>query len=133
MEDAAGLVILAHGGSWERRVQATSLAASAAALGRRVDLVLFFAALAAWVEGRWDALDPEPPVLPERLAASGFPPLSELLAEGRANGKVRLWACTTSARLLGLDGAAVQARVDVLAGWPTFARLIGEAGRVVTF
>ena len=67
------------------------------------------------------------------LEAAAFPPLSSLLAPGRESGAIRLYACSASTRLLGLDPAAVQVRVDALAGWPTFARLIGEAERVVTF
>jgi peroxiredoxin family protein len=128
----ADLVILAHGGGWDRRFQVSSLAAATAASGRRVDLVLFFAALAAWASDRWDALDPEPPVDASRLAGLDFPPLSELLAAGRADGRIRLWACSASARILGLDLEAVQERVDVVAGWQTFSRLVREAERVVT-
>jgi peroxiredoxin family protein len=130
---AAELVVLAHGASWDRRFQVSSLAASAAAAGERVAVALFFAALAAWVEGRWDALDPDPPVDPARLAAADFPPLTEVLAGGRESGRIRLYACTASTRILGLDPAEVQRRVDVLAGWPTFARLTRQAGRVVSF
>ena len=127
------LVILVHGGSWDRRFQASSLAASVAAAGGRCDLALFFAALDAWARGRWDDPDPDPPLTAGAIETAAFPPLSSLLEPGRAGGAIRLYACSASTRLLGLDPAAVQTRVDALAGWPTFARLIGEAERVVTF
>lgn len=126
------LLVLAHGGSWDRRFQVSSLAASVAAAGGRCDVALFFAALDAWARDRWDALDPDPPLTAGAIEATAFPPLSTLLAPGRESGAVRLYACSASTRFLGLDPAAVQARVDALAGWPTFARLIGEAERVVT-
>lgn len=128
----ADLLILAHGGSWEMRFQISSLAASAAAAGDRVDVALFFAALDAWVGGRWDEPDPAPPLTAERLEALAMPPLSEILADGRREGRIRLFACSASTRLLGLDAAAVQGAVDAQLGWQSFARMIREAGRVVT-
>jgi peroxiredoxin family protein len=128
----ADLLILAHGGSWEMRFQVTSLAASAAAAGDRVDVALFFAALDAWVGGRWDDLDPGPPLDPARLESLDLPPLSSLLATGREEGRIRLFACSASTRLLGLDAARVQAAVDAQLGWQSFAKMIRESGRVVT-
>jgi peroxiredoxin family protein len=126
------LMILAHGGGWEMRFQISSLAASAAAAGERVEIALFFAALDAWVGGRWDALDPAPPLTAERLAALGMPPLSSLLAAGRTAGLLRIYGCSASTRLLGLDMAKVQGAVDAVLGWQTFARMTSAAGRVVS-
>jgi peroxiredoxin family protein len=128
----ADLLILAHGGTWDMRFQISSLAASAAAAGERVDVGLFFAALDAWAGGRWDDLDPAPPLSARRLESLAMPPLSEMLASGREQGAIRLYACSASARLLGLDLAQVQARVDALLGWQSFSRMIREAGSVVT-
>ena len=128
----ADLLILAHGGTWEMRFQISSLAASAAAAGDRVDVALFFAALDSWARGRWDDLDPAPPLSAERLETFDMPPLTEMLAPGREDGLIRLYACSASTRLLELDTATVQAKVDVLLGWQSFSRMIREAGRVVT-
>lgn len=114
------------------RFQISSLAASAAAAGERVDVALFFAALDSWVRGKWDDLDPAPPLTAERLESFAMPPLTEMLAPGREDGMIRLYACSASTRLLGLDAADVQASVDVLLGWQSFSRMIREAGRVVT-
>lgn len=127
------LLILSQGASWERRYQVSSLAASAAARGDAVDLCFFVAALDAWVRGGWDRLDPEPPVDRERLASLDFPPLTTLLDGARDTGHLRTFACSASTRILDLEPADVQARVDVLCGWQTFAKLIAEADRVVTF
>ena len=129
----ADLLILAHGGSWDLRFQISSLAASVAAAGERVDVALFFGALDAWARGRWDELDPQPPVTAERLEALNMPPLSEMLATGREEGLIRLYACSASARLLGLDTARVAAAVDALLGWQSFSRMIRDSARVVTF
>lgn len=128
----ADLLILAHGGSWEMRFQVSSLAASIAAAGERVDIALFFGALHSWVTGGWDALDPQAPLTAERLESFDLPPLSEMLAQGRTDGLIRFYACSASTRLLGLDAAKVQASVDVLLGWQSFSQMIREAGRVVT-
>jgi len=139
------LLVFAQDDAWESRFQVSSLAASAAAAGQTVQLVLFFAALAAWVEERWDDPQPARVVTAARLAALDLPPLSTYLAPYRQGDTVaaaagseptvliRLYACSASVRILGLDPAAVQARVDVLAGWPTFHRLARGAEQVVTF
>jgi peroxiredoxin family protein len=128
----ADLLILAHGGSWDMRFQISSLAASAAAGGDRVDLALFFGALEAWVNGRWDELDPQPPVPADRLESLNMPPLSQMLEPGREEGLIRIYACSATAHLIGLDLARVQASVDALLGWQSFSRMIRETGRVVT-
>ncbi|HSL81865.1 MAG TPA: hypothetical protein VLF66_03765, partial [Thermoanaerobaculia bacterium] len=62
-----------------------------------------------------------------------FPPLTTLLDGARDTGHLRTFACSASTRILDLDPADVQAKVDVLCGWQTFAKLVGEADRVVTF
>jgi len=61
------------------------------------------------------------------------PPLSEMLAAGREEGLIRIYACSATTRLLGLDPARVQASVDVLLGWQSFSRMIRDTPRVVTF
>lgn len=128
----APLLILAHGDSWERRFQVSSLAASAAAAGQPVDVALFFRALAAWTGNRWDRPEPDPPVTLDRLDSLNLPPLSSMLAPGRERGLVRLYACSASTRILGLGAAAVQETVDAVVGWPTFHRMVRRAERVVT-
>lgn len=126
------LLILAHASHWDGRFQITSLAASAAAAGRQVEIALFFHALEAWVLARWDELDPQAPLTADRLASLDLPPLSEMLADGRAEGKIRLFACSASARFYDLDRALVQSRVDAVLGWQSFAERIHLAQRVVT-
>ena len=132
MAGDGNLLILAHGGSWDRRFQISSLAASEAAAGHPVDVALFFGALRSWVTREWDALDPEPPLEPARLHALGMPPLTSMLKPARGQGLVRLYACSASLRLYGLDAAATQAAVDAILGWQSFARMIEKARSVVT-
>ncbi|MDX1383490.1 MAG: hypothetical protein R3190_07605, partial [Thermoanaerobaculia bacterium] len=87
----------------------------------------------AWVEDRWDAIDPGPAIDAAHLASLGLPPLSELLVGGRQDGLVRLFACSASVRILDLDAGAVQSRVDAILGWQSFARMIESAEKVVGF
>ena len=126
------LLILAHGGTWDRRFQISSLAASAASAGRGVDIALFFAALRSWVSGHWDALDPEPPLGVARLRELAMPPLTSMLEGGRSQGLIRLYACSASMRLNALDTATTQAAVDAILGWQSFSRMIEKAQSVVT-
>lgn len=114
------------------RFQVSSLAASVAAAGEQVDLALFFGALDSWARGRWDDLDPQPPLTADRLESFDLPPLSEIIAPGRESGRIRVYACSASTRLLGLDTSQVQSSVDALLGWQSFSRMIQQAGRVVT-
>jgi predicted peroxiredoxin len=131
-DPAPRLLILAHGDSWVARFQVSSLAASAAAAGQGVDVALFFTALAAWVGRRWDLPDPRPPVPRDRLEVLDLPPLTAMLAPGREAGRIRLYACSASTRILGLPAAEVQAEVDALVGWPTFHRMIRQAESTVS-
>ncbi len=125
------LFVLANGGSWDVRYQVSALAASAAAVGDRVEVALFNAALADWVGDSWDRLDPMPPLTPERIEEAGFPSLTDMLEQARESGNLSLYGCSAAARLLGLDPVRVQERVDAVAGWQTFARKIARADRVV--
>lgn len=127
------LLLLAHGATWDLRYQISALAASATALGDEVELALFFGALDAWVRGDWDRLDPAPPLTAAGIEAIAFPPLSTLVAGARSTGRLRIYGCSASVRLLGLDPAHCLTRLDSFAGWPTFAQKIAEADRVVGF
>lgn len=128
----ADLLILAHAETWERRFQVSALAASSAAVGVKVEVALFFAALASWTAGRWDTFDPAPPLSAERLQDIQAPSLTAMLEDARATGHLRLYACSASMHFLSLDPAQVQARVDAVLGWQTFSAKIAQAGRTVT-
>ena len=129
----ASILVLAHGGSWDRRYQVSALAASATTLGDSVELALFFGALDAWARGAWDRLDPAGPVTAEAIEATDFPPLSTLIEAARATGALTILACSASCRFLGLSPLQVQPTVDAIVGWQSFSQRITRCDRVVTF
>jgi peroxiredoxin family protein len=61
-----------------------------------------------------------------------MPPLTTMLAAGRSQGLIRLYACSASMRLNALDPAATQDAVDAILGWQSFSRMIERAQSVVT-
>ncbi len=103
---ARPVVLFLHGASWEARYQATTLSLTAAALGDEVHLALFFGALRAWIDGRFDEGAPAT-AAPARVA-----PLKASLDEARRDLGVRVVACDTAVRLAGLAPAAVAASLD---------------------
>jgi peroxiredoxin family protein len=123
---ARPLVILLRSGDWAARYQAATLALTAAAFGDEVRLVVFFEALAAWVEGRFDA------GAPPEAAAARVGSLTASLEEGRRELGLRVVACDTAVRLAGLDPARAAAALDGVVGLPELWR-IARAGQVLAF
>lgn len=121
---ARPLVILLRSGDWAARYQAATLALTAAAFGDEVRLALFFEALAAWVEGRFDA------GAPPEAAAAKVGSLTASLQEGRRDLGLRVVACDTAVRLAGLDPARAAAALDGVVGLPELWR-IARAGQVL--
>ena len=119
---AGPVVILLRSADWESRYQAATLAVTAAALGDEVHLALFFGALRAWVEGRFDE------GAPARAAAVGS--LRQMIEEGRAELGVRVVACDTAVRLAGFEPKQVVAVLDGIASLPDLWRL-GQRGRAL--
>jgi peroxiredoxin family protein len=119
------LLVLLHGASWEDRYQAVTVAVTAAAMGDRVTVALFFDPLRRWAEGRFDEGAP-----PEAASARAGG-LAAALADARALG-LEIVACDTALRLAGLESEAARARVDRVVSLPS---LWGAArdGRVLSF
>ncbi len=109
------VVFLQHG-AWADRYQAATLAATAAALGDEVTVVLFFEPLRLWVEGRFD--DGAPP----EAAAARVVSLRGILEEVRRELGVRVVACDTAVLLAGLAPDAVRPLLDGLDTLPSLWR-----------
>ncbi len=98
--------------------EAVSFAAGARAQGKTVFLFLRGPALARFVDGDWER--PGDPAVEKGLAGQRGPAPEAVLAEIRAGGKVRIYACSAWALMLGLDNGALASRVDAVAGLNAF-------------
>ena len=106
------VVVFLHRGSWADRYQAVTLGVTAAALGDRVVLALFFEPLRLWVADRFDE------GAPPEAAASRVAPLRESLEEARRELGLEVVACDTAVRLAGLDPDALGGVLDRIATLP---------------
>jgi peroxiredoxin family protein len=130
----APIIVFLHDARYDRVYQAVSLVAAASHMGRPAYLCLFYDALASLVGGTWDdvatlrADDGDPPW---RVAlALGFahhegPLPTEILAAARAEG-CKVFACTTSVRMMDLDPVDVAPKVDAMLELADMLELAGE-------
>ena len=109
-------VIYAHSGEPERIYQVATLAASAAANGDEVHVILFFHALKRFVD---DDLDGLPETHP---GARKTHPVSEIIDSARRLGKLKVYACAAQPKLLGLAPEDVADVVDEIISLPEFMR-----------
>lgn len=118
------LVVFLHRAAWPDRYQAVTLAVTAAALGERVVVALFFDALRLWAERRFDE------GAPAEAATARVTSLTEALEEARRELGVEIVACDTAVRLAGLDPAGLGGAVDRIATLPQLW-LAAREGRLV--
>jgi len=138
------LVIFLHSHARDRVYQAASLSLAAASLGWPCHVFLFYQALAAYLDGTWDtvgigdeaaeASDSSAPSkeLARRLERgfedAAFPSAYEMLQKARnEGGGVKIYACSASVRVLGLDPEAVRRQVDEIVGLSTMLRIAESA------
>lgn len=135
-----------HSHRYDRLYQAVSIVLAASSLGRPCHLFLFYDALASYLEGTWDDINltsyvSDDPLqnLPDFLGrmergfeAGNFPSLYEMLEKAtRESGGVKIYACSTACKVLGLDTAAVRKRVDEIVGLTTMMQLTESAQHVI--
>jgi peroxiredoxin family protein len=138
----SGLAIFLHSHSYDRVYQAVSLALSASSLGRPVHLFLFYQALATYIDGTWDDIriedGPRGPAgldtrIEEGFESANLPSLYKMLAKAREEeGGTRVYACSSSVRVVGADPAAVRERVDEIVGLTSMLK-IAESGNQVLY
>ena len=109
-------VIYAHSGEPERIHQIATMAASAAANGDEVHVILFFGALKRFVDDDLDA------ALPAGEGARGAHSAEELIEAARRLGKLKVYACAAQPKLLGLAPEEVADVVDEIISLPEFMR-----------
>ena len=123
---APQFVIFAHSGDYDRLYQVATLAASAAANGDDVRVILFFEALRRFAEDDLDdaAMPPsygdagprwEAGMREGRARSAG-----EIIDTARQTGKLRLYACAAQAKFLGLSAEDLEGVVDEVISLPNF-------------
>lgn len=131
LPESANLAIFLHSGAYDRLHQGLSIAASGAALGRRVDIYFFWWALERLLTDRLDEPDfPDRDDVVARFESRGLPTLRTLLDHLRSSDQVTLVGCTGSLAALGLTAGEAEGRVDTLLGWTAIlARTAGVTDR----
>lgn len=120
---AAGskVVVFLHSGDYDRVHQGLSIAATAVAMGRPVEVYLFWWALERFLQGRLDEPDftPAREEVADRFETRRLPTLRELLEHVRESGLGTVLGCTGSLGALGAEPLASQAPIDSWVGWTT--------------
>jgi len=106
-----------HRGEYDAVHQGLSIAASATALGRKVELYFFWWALERLVRGKLDEPDLERDDVNATMELRGVPTIRQLLDVVRDSGHATLFACTGSMTAIGLTPPDVEPKVDMLIGW----------------
>ncbi len=130
---APQFVIFAHSGDYDRLYQVATLAASAAANGDDVRVILFFEALRRFTEDDLDdaAMPPsygdagprwEAGMREGRAHSAG-----EIIDTARQTGKLRLYACAAQVKFLGLSAEELEGVVDEVISQPIFLGQTSEA------
>lgn len=115
------LAVFLHSGDYDRMHQGLSIAAAAAASGRRVDVYLFWWALERLLSDKLDEPDFAREEIADRMEARGVPTLRALIAHLKESGNCTFAACTASLGLFA-DAEAASKKVDRLVGWTTILK-----------
>jgi peroxiredoxin family protein len=122
-------VIFAHNSTYDKLHQVATIGMTAAAMGKDVIVVLLFWTIKKLAEGKIDQLDfpPEYAGSAEEVARllkeKNVPKISEMFQDAKHVGKFRLIACSAGLEYMGVDGQAVETRVDEVLGLPAILKL----------
>jgi len=112
------VAIFLHSGEYDRLHQGCSIAATASAMGRPVDVFFFWYALEALVQGKLgEPRFPGREDIAERFESGQFPTAQALLDAAKATGKCTTYACTASSSLVGTRPDRIAELVDHHVGW----------------
>ncbi len=126
-------VIFAHNATYDKLHQVATIGMTAAAMGKDVIVVLLFWTIKKLAEGRIDQLDFPPEYagsaeeVSRLLKDKKVPKISEMFQDAKHVGKFRLIACSAGLEYMGVDGQAVESRVDEVMGLPAILKLTEEA------
>ncbi len=130
---AGPVCIFLHRGEYDAVHQGLSIAASATALGREVELFFFWWALERLVRGKLDEPDLERDDVNATMELRGVPTIRQLLDVVRDSGHARLFACSGSMASIGLTPPDVEPKVDALIGWTAILHRTAGATDRFTF
>ncbi|UVT19755.1 MAG: hypothetical protein H8K03_18505 [Nitrospira sp.] len=126
-------VVFAHNATYDKLHQVATLGMTAAAMGKDVIIVLLFWTIKKLAEGKSDEVD----FPPEYASVSGevsrllrekkVPKISEMFADAKLVGKLRLIACSAGLEYMGVEEEAVTTRVDAVMGLPAILTLTAGA------
>lgn len=114
---AGPVCIFLHRGEYDAVHQGLSIAATATAMGRKVELYFFWWALERLVRGNLDEPDLERDDVNATMELRGVPTLRQLLDVIRDSGHATVFACSGSMVSIGLTPPDVEPKVDMLIGW----------------
>ena len=126
-------VLFAHNATYDKLHQVATLGLTAAAMGKDVIVILLFWTIKKLAEGKIDQIDfpPEYAASSEEdarlLKENKVPKISEMLAEEKLVGKIRVIACSPGLEYMGVDGEAVSKQVDEVLGLPAIISLTANA------
>lgn len=126
-------VIFAHSGDYDRLYQVATLAASAAANGDEVHIILFFNAMRRFVEDDLDNISfpdsygEEGGLIEERMRQSRASSVGELIDTARQLGKLKVYGCAAQVKFLGYSTADVEEVVDEVISLPNFLKRTANA------
>ncbi|MEE9274740.1 MAG: hypothetical protein V3V62_05480 [bacterium] len=130
---APQFVIFSHSGDYDRLYQVATLAASAAANGEEVHVILFFGALRRFVEDRLDetalpaSYGEDGPRIERGMREARAHSVSELIESARQLGKLTLYACAAQVKFLGYGPADLEGVVDEAISLPNFLERTKDA------
>ena len=122
-------ILFLHSGSYDKLYQAVMLAATAASMGSKVYIFLFFWALKKFVNDKLDEIEfpagiqDEDRRLLEAVPQGQSNMLKELLDEVGKMGNLEIYACSGAVKLMELDEELVKSKVNDIIGLPTMLRM----------
>lgn len=122
-------ILFLHSGTYEKLYQAVMLATTAASMGSKVYVFLFFWALKKFVTDKIDVIEFPAGIQDEdrrllEAVPQGQPNmLKELLSEVSNMGNLEIYACSGAVKLMELDEELVKSKVDDIIGLPTMLRM----------
>ena len=122
-------ILFLHSGNYEKLYQAVMLAITAASMGSKVYIFLFFWALKKFATDKLDIIEfpagmnDEDRRLLEAVPQGQSNMLKELLSEVGQMGNLEIYACSGAVKLMGLDEELVKNKVDDIIGLPTMLKM----------